>query len=130
MNEGVLHLAEQKLDVFFVTLEKTESGYSPTTMYDDYAISRDLFHWQSQNATHAGTPTGKRYIHHREEGYTPVLFVREGKKTPDGRTAPYAFLGPCRYVSHEGASPMSVTWRLETPMPARVWRVAGKAQVG
>ena len=127
MNEGVLHLPAQKLDAFFVTLEKTESGYSPTTMYDDHAIGRDLFHWQSQNATHAGTPTGRRYVHHREQGYTPVLFVREGKRTPDGRTAPYAFLGPCRYVSHKDASPMSVTWKLETPMPTRLWRVAGKA---
>jgi hypothetical protein len=29
------------------TLEKTEKKYSPTTLYKDYAISPELFHWES-----------------------------------------------------------------------------------
>ena len=36
--EGVLYLAEKKLDVFFVTLNKSEKDYSPSTMYRDYSI--------------------------------------------------------------------------------------------
>jgi hypothetical protein len=34
--EGVMHMRERKLDVFFVTLQKSEDEYSPTTMYEDY----------------------------------------------------------------------------------------------
>jgi superfamily II DNA or RNA helicase/HKD family nuclease len=89
--EGVLHLEEPKLDAFFVTLHKTEGAYSPTTMYEDYAISERLFHWQSQNTTSIESPTGRRYIMHREEGYTPLLFVREHKRLPSGLAAPYVF---------------------------------------
>jgi hypothetical protein len=44
---GVLYLPEHKFDVFFVTLNKSPERYSPTTMYQDYPLSRDLFHWQS-----------------------------------------------------------------------------------
>ena len=49
--EGVLHLKERKMDVFFVTLQKSEDEYSPTTMYEDYLISQDQFHWQSHSNT-------------------------------------------------------------------------------
>jgi superfamily II DNA or RNA helicase len=118
--EGVLHLAERKVDAFFVTLHKTEEAYSPTTMYEDYAISDRLFHWQSQSTTSADSPTGRRYINHRQEGYTPLLFVRDHKYLPGGLASPYAFLGPARYVSHDGSRPMSVVWQLDTPMPARL----------
>ncbi|MEZ6089101.1 MAG: DUF3427 domain-containing protein [Pirellulaceae bacterium] len=45
--EGALHMKDRKLDVFFVTLQKSEDEYSPTTMYEDYLISHDLFHRQS-----------------------------------------------------------------------------------
>ena len=122
--EGVLHIADRKVDAFFVTLHKTEDAYSPTTMYEDYAISDRLFHWQSQSTTSADSPTGQRYIRHREQGYTPLLFVRERKSLPGGLASPYAFLGPADYVSHEGSRPVSIVWRLRTPMPTRLARVA------
>ncbi|MCP3978599.1 MAG: DUF3427 domain-containing protein [bacterium] len=118
--EGVLHLADRMVDAFFVTLQKTEDGYSPTTMYEDYAISDRLFHWQSQSTTSAESTTGQRYIHHRKEGYTPLLFVREHKYLPGGLASPYAFLGPATYVSHKGSRPMSIVWQLTTPIPARL----------
>lgn len=44
---------------------------SPTTMYEDYLISHDLFHWQSQSNTSEQSPTGQRYIRHRDLGYMP-----------------------------------------------------------
>ena len=102
--EGVLHLPETKVDAFFVTLQKSEEDYSPTTMYEDYLVSHEQFHWQSQSNTSAESPTGKRYTNHREMGYTPLLFVRETKALPSGLSAPYYYLGPCEYVSHEGKS--------------------------
>lgn len=121
--EGVLHIPGRKIDAFFVTLHKTEDAYSPTTMYEDYAISDRLFHWQSQSTTSADSPTGQRYIRHRQQGYTPILLVRERRSLPGGLAAPYAFLGPADYVSHKGSRPVSVTWRLRTPMPTRLTRV-------
>ena len=120
--EGVLHLANTKIDAFFVTLQKTEEEYSPTTMYEDYLISHDLFHWQSQSNTSAESKTGQRYIHHESLGYTPLLFVRETRKLPSDLTAPYTFLGPCSYVSHTGSRPMSIVWKLRYPVPARLYR--------
>ena len=122
--EGVLHIPQRQIDALFVTLHKTESAYSPTTMYEDYAISDCLFHWQSQSTTSADSPTGQRYIRHREQGYTPLLFVRDRKSLPGGLASPYMFLGPVDYVSHDGSRPVSIVWRLQTPMPTRLTRIA------
>jgi superfamily II DNA or RNA helicase/HKD family nuclease len=129
VREGVLHVPQSKIDAFFVTLQKTEDEYSPTTMYEDYLISHDLFHWQSQSTTSADSPTGTRYVRHREQGYTPLLFVRETRMLPSGLSAPYAFLGPCEYVSHEGSRPMSIVWRLRHSVPARLFRVFARQSV-
>ena len=79
VREGVKWLPEKQLDVFFVTLNKADKDYSPTTMYHDYSINENLFHWQSQSTTAADSPTGQRYIHHRERGSKVLLFVREFK---------------------------------------------------
>jgi hypothetical protein len=128
--EGVLHIPKSKVDAFFVTLQKTEDEYSPTTMYEDYAISADLFHWQSQSTTSPESKTGQRYIGHRAAGYTPLLFVRERKQLASGLAAPYAFLGPCEYVSHEGSKPVSIVWKLQHPMPARLLRSTARQRVG
>lgn len=121
--EGVLHIAQRKIDALFITLHKTAEAYSPTTMYEDYAISDRLFHWQSQSTASSDSPTGQRYLQHREMGYTPLLFVREYKKLPSGLSAPYAFLGPADYVSHRGSRPISITWQLRTPMPVRLTKL-------
>nr|WP_286177439.1 DEAD/DEAH box helicase [Rhodopirellula sp. JC639] len=124
--EGVLHMKDRKLDVFFVTLQKTEDEYSPTTMYEDYLISHDQFHWQSQSNTSVQSPTGQRYLRHRDQGYTPLLFVRETKNLPSGLSAPYHFLGPCRYLSHIGSRPISIVWQLESPVPTRLLRTMAR----
>src|SRR5271157_3588572 len=79
MREGVLHLPDLRADIFFVTLQKTEKDYSPTTKYQDYAINERLFHWQSQSTTSAESTIGRRYVEHAERGYTVLLFGREHK---------------------------------------------------
>ncbi len=127
--EGVLHISTSNVDAFFVTLQKTEEDYSPTTMYEDYLISHDRFHWQSQSTTSAESETGTRYIRHREMGYTPLLFVRESRKLPSGLSAPYFFLGPCDYLSHTGSRPMSIVWELLHKVPARLFRVMARQNV-
>ena len=123
--EGVLHLPEKKMDIFFVTLQKTEKDYSPTTLYEDFALSPCEFHWQTQSQTSVQSETGQRYLRHHENGYSPLLFVREKNTTSSGRRAPYYFLGPCHYLRHTGSKPISIVWKLATPMPARLFRQVG-----
>lgn len=115
--EGVLFLKEKNIDAFFITLKKSEKAYSPSTMYEDYVMSDELFHWQSQSATTAGSETGRRYIEHKQRGHKILLFVRE-EKIVDGFTAPYVFLGTAEYQSHIGSKPMSIIWKLHRPIPA------------
>ena len=42
MREGVKWLPDKKIDVLFVTLNKPDKDYSPTTMYNDYSINEGL----------------------------------------------------------------------------------------
>ena len=118
--EGVLHLKNRKLHVFFADINKNENDFSPTTMYEDYAISPTMFHWQSQSGTSPHSATGQSYIHHVKRGYTIMLFIRERKKNSEGTSAPYVFIGPATYVRHTGSKPMSIRWRLEHPLPAHI----------
>lgn len=112
--EGVWYSTEHNVDAFFITLKKSEADYSPTTMYADYPISPDLFHWESQSTTSVQSPTGQRYINGTS---TVLLFVRHEQKDDFG-TSPYLFLGPAMYVSHTGDRPIAITWKLKTAMPS------------
>ncbi len=120
MMQGVAYAAPFNADILFVTLKKSEVDYSPTTMYRDYPISPTLFHWESQSTTTIQSPTGQRYL----SGTSNVLlFVREHHQNDFG-TAPYLFLGPAHYASHQGERPIAITWRLDKPMPAEFFASA------
>lgn len=121
--EGVLYVEERGVDAFFVTIKKTNKGFSPSTLYEDYAVNQELFHWQSQSTTSPESPTGQRYIQHSELGHQPLLFVRGGQKLSNGLTEPFRYVGPVDYVRHEGSKPMSIVWRLQQPLRARELRV-------
>ena len=131
VREGVKWLPEKKLDLFFVTLNKSDKDYSPTTMYKDYSINSQLFHWQSQSTTADNSPTGQRYIHHQKQGSRVLLFVREFKsdRITSGAEA-YTYLGPARYVKHDGSRPMNITWKLDAPIPAKFLKKTNKLVVG
>ena len=130
VREGVRWLPEKETDVFFITLNKSDKDYSPTTMYNDYSINEILFHWQSQSTTADTSTTGQRYIHHKERGSKVLLFVREFKNDTFGNTAPYTFLGTANYVKHNGSKPMNVTWKLDKPIPAKYLKKTNKLVVG
>jgi len=129
VREGVKYLPDKNVDIFFITLNKSDKDYSPTTMYHDYSINDRLFHWQSQSTTSEDSPTGQRYIHHQEKGSKILLFVREYKTDAVG-AAPYTFLGLADYVKHEGSRPMSIIWRLHEPIPAKFIKKTNKLIVG
>ena len=129
VREGVLWLKEKHCDVFFITLNKSSKDYSPTTMYKDYSINESLFHWQSQSTTSEDSPTGKRYQQHGKGMHQVLLFVRDFKADLN-ITSPYTFLGLAEYVSHEGSRPMSITYRLKRPIPAKYLKKTNKLLVG
>jgi len=130
VREGVKWLPEKEIDVFFITLNKSDKDYSPTTMYKDYSINETLFHWQSQSTTNAEGKVGQRYINHRKNGSKVLLFVREFKNDLYGNTAPYTYLGTANYVSHNGSRPMNITWKLDAPIPAKYLKKTNKLVVG
>lgn len=128
IREGILSAKSENVEAFFVDLFKTEGDYSPSTMYLDYAITPDLFHWESQSGQASHQPLVRRYIDHKKQGVKIFLFVRERKKGELG-SAPFSFLGPADYVSHEGDHPVRFTWKLQSPIPAELYESARSVAV-
>ncbi len=128
--EGVLDIKEKNTELLFVTLEKTEDKYSPTTMYNDYAISESLFHWQSQNSTKPESPKGKSYIEQSKLKKNIILFVREKNHDKNNNIMTYICLGKVFYKSHYGSQPVSITWKLENKIPPFLWKNIAKMAVG
>jgi superfamily II DNA or RNA helicase len=120
---GILWVPQANSDVFFIDLHKSERDYSPTTMYRDFAINRELFHWESQSRQAPTQPSVQRYISHRERGSHVLLFVRE-RKTFELGTQTFVFLGPVEYVEHVGEFPVQFTWQLPHPMPESLFETA------
>ena len=108
---GVYEAKDADADLLAFTLDKTGGGFSPTTRYRDYAVSRTLVHWESQSVTRADGPTGLRYRNHERDGRTILLFTR---LRADDRS--FWFLGPATYRRHEGERPMAITWELAHPL--------------
>ena len=128
--EGLFVINDENIELFFVTLNKNEKQFSPTTMYHDYAINEHLFHWQSQNSTRPERGRGLGYIQHQKIGKRFVLFVRERKEDEYGRTMGFVNFGEVEYISHTGSQPMNITWKLKEPMPHFMWQQAAKLAVG
>lgn len=128
--EGVAENKELNTELLFVTLSKSEENFSPTTMYEDYAISEKLFHWQSQNSSRPDSGKGLSYIKHIENDKTILLFIREQKKDEHGNTMGYVFIGDVQLKEHEGSKPMNITWKLEEAFPHYLWKYASKLVAG
>ncbi len=114
---GVYEAKSANAELFAFTLDKTSGGFSPTTRYRDYAISRSLIHWESQAVTRADSETGLRYRNHESDGRTILLFTR---LRADDRA--FWFLGPATYRGHVGERPMAITWELEHPLSGDLYQ--------
>ncbi len=121
MREGTIYVQDKHTDLFFVTINKNEEDYLPTTMYNDYAINSQLFNWESQSTTSQESPTGQRYIKDRTNEHKVLIFVRENKNE-FGHASPYIFLGNAKYVSHKGDRPIEIVWKLDHSIPERIIR--------
>ncbi len=128
--EGVAENKTLNTEILFVDLIKSEEDFSPTTMYNDYAVSETLFHWQSQNQTRSDYGKGLSYINHLEENKKILLFAREKAKDEFGNTMGYVFIGEGTMQDHYGSKPMSINWSLSEPIPQYLWNASAKMSIG
>ena len=117
-------------EILFIDLIKSEKDFSPSTLYEDYAISDTLFHWQTHNAARPDLGRGLSYIKHIELGKRILLFVRERNTDEYGNTMGYVFIGDGRITEYSGSKPMNIKWQLEEPMPPYLWKDSAKMAVG
>lgn len=112
---GVFNIEELNTELFFVTLNKSEKDFSASTMYDDYVVSENQFHWKSQNSdTHQGR--GRRFVEQAVNRKKFLLFVREYKFDGYGNTCPFYCFGLVDYISSRDDKPMSIDWRMHQPI--------------
>jgi superfamily II DNA or RNA helicase len=127
---GVAENKNINAEILFIDLIKSEKDFSPTTLYQDYAISETLFHWQSQNASRPDKGKGLSYIQHKKEGKIILLFVRECNENEFKNTMSYVFIGKANLNDYFGSKPMSITWELAEPLPPYLWKESAKMAVG
>ena len=128
--EGTALNKDLKTEILFINLVKSEENFSPTTMYDDYAVNELLFHWQTQNSARPDKGKGLSYIKHKEENKKILLFVREKAKNQYGNSLGYVFIGEGDIKNYYGSKPMSINWKLSEPMPNYLWKDAAKLSIG
>jgi hypothetical protein len=114
---GTQYNKDKKFAMVFVTLNKSDKEYSPSTLYEDYAISQSQFHWQSMNKTRTESLEGQRIVTQRNNGWKYILFVRDSKADEFGNTNGYYCLGPMDFNSCHGECPMNVVWDMREPIP-------------
>jgi len=115
--EGVLRLPDSKVEVLFVTLDKSD-GFRDQVAYHDYAVSPTRFHWETQNSAGPDTAAGRRYIESATNGWTFQLFVRE---TPEHAFVACGGARAAKPGDVSGERPMSIFWTLDVALPLAVF---------
>ena len=112
---GIFNIEELNTELFFVTLNKSDKDFSAETMYNDYVVSENEFHWESQNTdSHQGK--GKRFVDQKKNGKKFLLFVRENKKDGFGNTCPFICFGLVDYIRSKDDKPMKINWQTHQPI--------------
>lgn len=104
--------------ILLVTLDK--STQAKEHRYEDRFEAPDRFQWQSQNKQRRAGTIEQKLARHSELQIPVHLFVRKTSKA-DGRAAPFLYCGECEFLSWDGDRPITVHWRLRSPVPER-WR--------
>lgn len=99
-----------------VTLKK--EGLDDKFKYEDEFLTPEIFKWQSQNRTKQQSAHGDLIRGHGEEGCAVHLFVRPHKRVGAKGAAPFIYCGDVDFVSWSGEAPITVHWKLRTPVPS------------
>ena len=110
------------LILLFVTLDK--STMVEAHRYRDQFLSAGEFQWQSQNRTTQASTLGQDLQQHAERGIHVHLCVRVRAKA-NGRTVPFTYCGELVFERWEGEKPITVWWRMQEPVPVRLWGELG-----
>lgn len=114
---GLIFSPKHNAYICLVTFQKTEREFSPSTMYQDYPISREFLHWESPSNTSLSSPTGQKICFHIAKGISVLFFARTNRSV-EATASPFTYLGPARLESHESERPIRTVWKLMYPMPA------------
>lgn len=127
VREGVERNRSMNVEAMYVDIIKNRQ-IGDSTNYDDHALSRNIFQWDTQNKVSPDSPTGQAYINSSQ---TMLLFVREQKNFADdkSRTMGYVYLGRAELLSYEYKAvaygrQMQIKWKMMTDMPASVYEFA------
>jgi superfamily II DNA or RNA helicase len=119
--EGVERRRDINLEAMYVDIIKDPSSAGN---YDDYAMSRTKFHWESQRTVSDTCPTAEAY---RNSDNHMLLFVRQQKKDPETNvTMGYTYLGEVTFESMEGSRPLQIVWDLVSPMSEATFAFASQ----
>jgi hypothetical protein len=102
------HVSHASDEILFVTLDK--KGMSDQAQYDDHFESPERFVWSSQNQTSPESNQGQKVLASPGNGRKVHLWVRRTKRDP------FTYCGLVLPLSHAGSKPVSVTFRLLTPL--------------
>jgi superfamily II DNA or RNA helicase/HKD family nuclease len=116
---GVSYLSEIELDLLFINLIKEESKFSISTRYHDYALTPEIFCWDSQNSASQDVGDGARYINQNASGHDVLLAMRE--KSNGGS---FKLLGLADFVSANGNKPIKIQWKLRIPLDTETFTEA------
>ena len=106
------HVSLARYAVLFVTLEKR----ADSIQYVEHFEGPDLFVWSSQNSTKPEGKKGREILEAPAPGKSIELWMR--RKPSD----PFTYLGRVVPLAHEGSQPMTVTYRLLTPLSGELRR--------
>lgn len=121
---GVEYLKDLDLDLFFVNLNKDEKKFTETTRYKDFALSKEIFNWQSQNKDSEESTAGQRYLNQLASQHDVLFCVRE--KSDGGA---FKVLGLADYISHKGSKPLEIQWKLRIPLDVETYDLAAAFKV-
>lgn len=109
------HVCPKDFKDQFLLVTLNKQGHQAAHKYHDYFIDENTFHWQSQNSTTPISKKGRGVIEHQKSNSTIHLFVRKNK-IENKKGAPFYYCGSLDYISHKGSKPISVKFKLNTPL--------------